>query len=382
MPIAPVVLSERRVRHAAMLRLAQRQVGLIARRRIHREPTTTAAVGGVFRRQSPQRCFSDGNGFWDKLFPSNKKEEKAQDSNQRQHRGNSDDFQRGVGVEEVEEDVEGSRSVESETETSGRPLTKAEKHKRKIARSQRLMRELERTVGVRYAVNKELEPLAKGAKFPTSAFPIVMKSLSGAQFQVGKLCARAPVTVFFASANNAASQPTVTKFHDAFVERFGSLDERATSQAASDDADVAAAPQAVELSIASSGLLPQFMGGMLEGFLRNGTPAGRHESTAFVTTQTSQIKQALGIDDILVGFFYVCDRSGNVQLSGRCDEDKVELMLAAVEELIAAEEAALEKAAAADTAAMEEAEAERKRVVDKKAVDSLKAKAAKKLKRS
>jgi len=325
-----------------------------------------------FLRQSQVRCFSgnkaESDGFWGKMFPGVEEPPNA-----------SNDSQQG-SVEEVpdqtqagaEENNAGGRetdgvSEQDDPEVTGRPLTKAEKHKRKIAKSQKIMRELERTVGVRYAVNKQLQPLKRGSDFPANAFPIVMKSLDGSQFEVREVCSKAPATVFFASANNAASQPTVTKFHDAFVEHFGYQD----------DGNVESHPQAYEFSIGSTGLLQQFMSGMLEGFLRKGTPAERQPSTAYITKNTSNLKMALGMDDILVGFFYVCDRDGRVSLSGRCDEEKVDAMLASVEEVIAAEEAAAERAEAEAAA---EKEAKRKKVVDTASVEALKKAAANKLK--
>ncbi len=127
----------------------------------------------------------------------------------------------------------------------------------------------------------------------------------------------------------------------------------------------------------------QVMHGTLEGFLRRGTPKQRHAVTAYISKNTSNVKLALGIDDILIGFFYVVNRKGVVHASGRCDEHNVEVMVAAVEEAVAAEGAAQETAEAAAAKREQEQEAaweeRKKRGLDAAAIVALKAKASQRL---
>ena len=311
-------------------------------------------------------------GVWDRLFGDS--EAHAADQVGSGRRGLREPF-----VEEVEP---GQRRTSEGPKTDAQ-LTKEAKHKKKIAKSQRLMRELERTVGVRYAVNTKLVPLVRGEEFPVRAFLVVMKSLDGGKFQIAAACEKAPATLILASTNNAAAQPTVTRFRDEFCAHF----EEFSDHSLLDDDSGSERPQSLELSLASVGLLQQMLAGMFEGFLRNGTPTERRSSTVFVTKNPTDIKHRLRIDDLLVGFFYVCDRNGVVHTSGRCDEDKIDLMIASVEEVIAAEEAAEEAAveAAKEAAAEEERkkeEEERLRKLGAEKVAELKAAATRAAKES
>lgn len=257
----------------------------------------------VERRVCTLRYFSSG-GFWDRILPSRERAEQEEEPVM-------EPLAEKQLADNDQEILHGNKNIDWE---------KQDKKAAKAKKSRAMFRELQRTVGVRSSVNLSLEPLRRGTEFPSASFPVVVRSLAGSNLQLKDAITQADATVVFVSANNAVSQPTVTNFHNMLCDYFANRPHGVV--------------QSFEFSLGSIGFLRQAMIPMLEGFLRNGTPEERQAHTAFIAKDTPRLKTILGMDDMLIGFWYVCDRNGNVRQSGRCDSEKYELMLSMVEDTI------------------------------------------------